>query len=273
MNRASPIRKVHFSQQLLLIAGLALATLMAACGSSSSSSGGTGGGGGGGGGTTSISSLSPVVAMENAVAFSLTVNGSGFASGSRVVFNGTTEPTTLVNSAQLTAQIPSAALSKPGTAPVAVQTSGSTSGSSNFYVVPSISPQAVNVTAGPGATTTVNISVPPFTPPTLILTAVGLNNSAGATAVDVAQGTHANLFVVGNGVAAGTFFEVTGANNDVTVTEPVVSDFTSTTGGTPAVNFNINANASATLGARNLVVINTAGEVSVAVGSIVITAP
>ncbi len=211
--------------------------------------------------------------MENTAAFPLTVNGSGFSSGSKVVFNGTTETTTFVNSTQLTAQIPGSSISNAGPVQVAVQTGGSSSGSVNFYVVPSITPQAVNVTAGPGAVTTANISVPSFNPPTLSLTAVGLNNSAGATAVNVGVGTQASLFIVGNGIVPGTFYEVTGANNDVTVTQPVVSDFTSTTGGTPAVNVSINVSINATLGARNLIVTNPAGEISVAAGNIVITGP
>lgn len=211
--------------------------------------------------------------MENTAALRLTVNGGGFSSGSQVLFNGSTEPTTFLNSSQLTAQIPTSALSAAGKVQVAVQTSGSSTSGVNFYVVPAISPQTVNVTAGPGAVSTANINVPSFNPPTLGLTAVGLNNAAGATAVNVAQGTQANLFIVGNGMVAGTFYEVTGASNDVTVTQPVVSDFTSTTDGTPAVNVNISVSASATLGGRSLIVTNPAGEVSVAAGSIVITAP
>ncbi len=53
----------------------------------------------------SISSISPATALALGSSFTLTVNGSGFISGSVVQVNGSPRPTTFVSSTQLTAQI------------------------------------------------------------------------------------------------------------------------------------------------------------------------
>jgi hypothetical protein len=207
--------------------------------------------------------------MQNGPAFTLTVNGSGFGSGNQVVFNGTSESTTVVNSGQLTAQIPASALSSPGTFNVAVASGGTTSSSLSFYVVPALSPSNVSVSAG-ATTPNVNIAVPSFNPPTLLLQAIGIGTSATAGILTVNPGAqNVQLFVVGNGIKPGTFYVITG-NNDITITQPVVSDFTTTTDNTPAVNFNINVSPGAALGPRNLIVENPAGEVSVFPGGVVI---
>lgn len=243
--------------------------------------GGGGGGGGsspppsGGGGAITLSSLQPIVQMQNAQPFILTVNGSGFASGDQVVFNGAAEPATVVNSTQLTATIPSAAVASPATLPVKVQSATSSSSSLNFYVVPAISPAPVTVSAGVPAT--VNVTVPAFNPPSLLLEAIGGVQGVGPAttaangAVPVTPGQSVNLFVVGNGMTAGTFYEVTGAN-DITVTQPVAADFTQTTDTppVPAVNFNIAVSSSAAAGPRSLIVTNPAGEVSIISGGIIV---
>lgn len=207
--------------------------------------------------------------MQNGPAFTLTVNGSGFGSGNQVVFNGTSESTTVVNSGQLTAQIPASALSSPGTFNVAVASGNTTSSSLSFYVVPALSPANVSVSGG-ATTPNVNIAVPSFNPPTLLLQAIGIGTSATAGILTVNPGAqNVQLFVVGNGIKPGTFYVITG-NNDITITQPVVSDFTTTTDNTPAVNFNINVSPGAALGPRNLIVENPAGEVSVFPGGVVI---
>jgi hypothetical protein len=53
----------------------------------------------------SISSISPATAIVLGPAFTLTVNGSGFVSGSVVQVNGSARPTTFVSSTQLKAQL------------------------------------------------------------------------------------------------------------------------------------------------------------------------
>ncbi|MGH9449800.1 MAG: hypothetical protein ACRD11_04585, partial [Terriglobia bacterium] len=140
--------------------------------------------------------------------------------------------------------------------------------------VPAISPTPVTVNAGV-TTSGVNISVPSFNPPSLQLqniggsTGGGQATSAGSSAVIVSTGSTVNLFVVGNGLVAGTFYEVTGGG--VAVTQPLAADFTQTTAPTtPAVNFNIVIASGAAPGPRNLIVTNPAGEISIYPGGILI---
>lgn len=269
------------SKVLFTVLCFGLICLSFQCGGGGSSSGGSGGGGGGGGGGGSpspgtLSSLSPIVAQQNGPQFTLTANGSDFPSGAQIVFNGTAETTTVVNSTQLTASIPSSALSTPGTFNVTVQSGGTNSGAVSFYVVPAISPSSVSVTAG-GTTSSVNVNVSADTQTSpLLLQAIGGSvgseaTSAADTAVVVQPGQTVNLFVVGTGVQAGTFFSVTG-NGDITVTQPVAGDFgqTTDTPPVPAVNFNINVSPTATPGPRNLIVTDPAGEIAVFPGGIIV---
>ncbi len=67
-----------------------------------------------------ISSLSPSLVQAGSAAFTLTVNGSGFNSGSTVNIGGTAMVTTYVSSAQLTAAVPATAIADYGWAPVTV---------------------------------------------------------------------------------------------------------------------------------------------------------
>lgn len=251
-------------------------------GGSASNGGGNGNGNGGGNGsgsggsTVSLTSLSPIVAAQNSAAFTLTVNGSGFTSGNQVTFNGSAEQTTFVNSGQVTAQIPAGALASASSAngfPVTVTGTANSPTPLNFYVVPQINPSPVSVAAGP-ATAGVNIQVASLTP-SLQLQSVGgcvcsTETTAGVSTIFASPGQTLNLFIVGNGILAGTYYIVTGSG--VTVTQPVVSNFTETTAPvTPAVNFNITISAGAALGPRNLIVTNPAGEISIYPGAITIS--
>ena len=66
--------------------------------------------------------------------FVLTVNGSGFVSGSKVSWNGSALPTTFVNSEELTATVPSANIAAPGTAWVTVSSGGVSSNVAYFEI-------------------------------------------------------------------------------------------------------------------------------------------
>ncbi|MGH9406368.1 MAG: hypothetical protein ACRD3D_11105 [Terriglobia bacterium] len=259
----------------VLVLCLGVAGLNVRCGGGNAGAPATGGGSGGGGGALSLTSLSPIVASQNGSAFTLTVNGAGFAAGGEVTFNGTPEPTTATSSTQLTAQIPASALIAPSTGsgfPVGVRGGSNSPSPLNFYVVPAITPSTVSVTAH-AVTSGIDIQPAALTP-TLELQSIGgcvcsTETTAGSAEVTVGPGQTVNLFVVGNGMVAGTYYIVTGSG--VTVTEPVASDFTQTTSPvTPAVNFNIVVSASAPAGPRNLVVTNPAGEISIYPGAIVV---
>jgi len=92
-----------------------------------------------------ISSLSPSTATAGGSAFTLTVNGSGFVSGSTVNWNGAARTTTFVNSKQLKVAILSTDIAMATTAQVTVSnpaSGGGTSGSFAFTVtnpMPSVS--------------------------------------------------------------------------------------------------------------------------------------
>jgi len=90
-----------------------------------------------------ITSFSPNSAIAGSGTFTLTVNGSGFVSSSKVDWNGSARATTFVSASQLTAQITAADVSAPGTAAVTVvnpAAQGGTSNSVSFTVNPSITP-------------------------------------------------------------------------------------------------------------------------------------
>jgi FG-GAP-like repeat/Bacterial Ig-like domain len=67
-----------------------------------------------------FTSLTPSSAPAGSVAFTLTVNGSGFVAQSQVLFDGIALPTTFVAASQLTAQVPATALTTVGTYSVLV---------------------------------------------------------------------------------------------------------------------------------------------------------
>jgi hypothetical protein len=82
-------------------------------------------------------SLSPSSITAGGPAFTLTVTGTQFISGSQVLWNGSQVPTTYVSGISLTAQIPASDLSSVGTATVAVQSpapGGGTSSALNFTI-------------------------------------------------------------------------------------------------------------------------------------------
>jgi hypothetical protein len=112
----------------------------------------------------------------------LTVNGSGFVSGSTVTFNNGALATTFVNSTQLTAAITTANLANPGIASVGVTSPGSTKGVnagnnlSNFV--------AFNITAANNPIPTLSQITPSSTPvgnaTPFTLTVTGTNFVSGA---------------------------------------------------------------------------------------------
>jgi len=78
-----------------------------------------------------LSSLSPDMAIVGGAGFTLTVNGSGFMSGSTVYWNGAARTTSVISSTQLTAEISAADVALVGSYPVTVTNPGPGGGASN----------------------------------------------------------------------------------------------------------------------------------------------
>ena len=108
-----------------------------------------------------VTSLSPSSGLAGSGAFSLTVNGSGFTSGSVVNWNGSPRTTTFVSSSQVRASITGADIAAVGTAQVSVTTpppGGGTSGSLTFTIAPAPTLSVSTTTAAPGASVTVTLT-------------------------------------------------------------------------------------------------------------------
>lgn len=89
-----------------------------------------------------IQTLNPNSATHGAAQFQLEVDGSNFASGAVINFNGTAETTTYTNSGKVTAMIPASAIATAGMAPVTV-TNPATGG---MYGTPAVTSAAMNFT-------------------------------------------------------------------------------------------------------------------------------
>jgi len=96
-----------------------------------------------------ITAISPNTAAWNGPAFTLTVNGSGFVSGSTVLWNGYPRTTTFVSSSELTAQIPATDTLAAGTQAITATNLSGTSSSLPLTV------PCVLASPGPASTQTV----------------------------------------------------------------------------------------------------------------------
>jgi len=84
-----------------------------------------------------LSSIDPSSVPAGSSAFTLTVNGTNFVSGSTVRWNGSNRTTTFVNASQLRASILDGNIASPGTASVTVANpGGSTSNALTFTISP-----------------------------------------------------------------------------------------------------------------------------------------
>jgi sugar lactone lactonase YvrE len=109
-----------------------------------------------------LGSLSPAFVAAGGTAFTLTVNGNGFAPASTVIWGTTALATQFVNASQLTAQVPAGDVAVAGTASVTVLTPAPGGGTSNPLVFeidtaggatpPSFPTGSMTVTAGASAT-------------------------------------------------------------------------------------------------------------------------
>jgi len=129
----------------------------------------------GSGGTTSvtITSISPTTAVQGSGALTLTVNGTGFATGAVVYWNGSARTTAFVSATKVTAAILATDLTTVGSFPITVKVGTVTSNSVNFAV-----------TAATGATPTITSISPYYVyryAAALTMTVTGTNFVSGAT--------------------------------------------------------------------------------------------
>ena len=82
-----------------------------------------------------ISALSPAGAPVGGPAFTLTVDGSGFTSGSIVRWNGANRATTFVSATQVRASIPASDLTAVGTAQITVFDPGKGTSSARPFAI------------------------------------------------------------------------------------------------------------------------------------------
>lgn len=86
------------------------------------------------GASVTVTALSPDTAKPGSTAFVMTVNGSGFGTGSTVYFNMVAHSTTYVTGNQLMTTITASDVATAGTFPVYVRSNNSNSNTMNFMV-------------------------------------------------------------------------------------------------------------------------------------------
>ncbi|MBF9143267.1 fibronectin type III domain-containing protein [Hymenobacter properus] len=178
-----------------------------------------------------ITSLSPAAVTAGAAAQTLTVNGTGFISGSTVSFNGTTRATTFVSATQLTIQLTAADQATPGTYNVTVTTpapGGGTSAPATFTV----NAAACNAPSGLAASSVTSSSA--------TVTFTGSGTATGYTVTTSPATTTQTL------PAGATSVNFTGLTPSTTYTVSITTICPSGTAGPATVNFTTN-NAAPTI--------------------------
>jgi hypothetical protein len=184
-----------------------------------------------------ITSISPSSATAGGPAFSLTVNGTNFVSGSTVSFNGNARTTAFVSATQLTAAILAGDIATAGTYDVIVTNpspGGGTSNAATFTVnnpvptITTISPSSATA-GGPAFTLTVNgtnfvsSSTVSFNGNARTTTFVSATRvTAAIPATDIATAGTYNVTVTnpspGGGTSNAATFTVSGSTQPLTVT-------------------------------------------------------
>lgn len=190
------------------------------------------------------SSLSPSSQAAGSGAFTLTVNGSSFATGAVVRWNGSARTTTFISATQLQAAIPATDVASTGTAAVTVfnpTPGGGTSGSLSFTISAAQNPAPTIGSLTPSARTagstafTLTVAGSGFIPTSVVrwngsnrTTTYGSATSltAAISAADIQSAGSASVTVLtptpGGGTSSGLTFTISSAGGGG--------------GGTPAIN-------------------------------------
>jgi WD40 repeat protein len=175
-------------------------------------------------GTPVICSISPASVVAGASAFTLSVVGAGYSSGSTVDWNGSSRTTTFINANSLQAQITSTDVAKAGTATITVTGGGGKSAPVNFVISPtppatptitSVSP--ANATAG-GIAFTLTVTGTNFIPQSVV------DWNGGARATTYKNATTLTAAIQASDIATAGTAEITvasfGANGGVATSAP-----------------------------------------------------
>jgi hypothetical protein len=176
-------------------------------------------------GTPVICSISPASVVAGASAFTLSVVGAGYSSGSTVDWNGSSRTTAFVNANSLQAQITATDVAKAGTAAVTVTGGGGgTSAPVNFVISPtppatptitSVAP--TDATAG-GAAFTLTVTGTNFIPQSVV------DWNGGARATTYKNATTLTAAIQASDIATAGTAEITvasfGANGGVATSAP-----------------------------------------------------
>jgi len=114
-----------------------------------------------------ISGLVPPSATAGGAAFTLTVNGSNFAAGAAVLWNGAALTTTFNSSTQLTASVSASLIASGGTANIAVSSGGQTSAPTSFMISPPAGNPGVTLVTDLVSNTTGVVNGSCVTPPSV----------------------------------------------------------------------------------------------------------
>ena len=179
-----------------------------------------------------VNSLSPSSGVAGSAGFTLTVNGSGFASSSVVSWNGGARPTTFVSSTQLTAAVAASDVAAVGTAQVSVSTpppGGGTSSSRLFTIVPppTLSVNAATVASGTNVTVTLSGGLGGGSD-WIALAQTSAPNTSYVAYTYIGNGVTTRTWTVAAPAAAGTYEFRLFLNNGYTraATSPAITVFT-----------------------------------------------
>jgi hypothetical protein len=163
-------------------------------------------------GVPTITSISPPSKVAGTGAFTLTVNGTGFVSGTSIVrWNGSNRTTTFVSATQLTAAVLSTDIASAGTAAITVANGLAVSNGQTFTIDPAGVPNISLSTSGLSAMTTITGTVSSAQTYTV--------NASNLTA-DVIVTAPTNFEVSTNGTTYSGFVTLTRTGN-VLVGQPV----------------------------------------------------
>lgn len=160
-----------------------------------------------------ISSLSPALAGAGGSAFTLTVTGSGFVSGSTVYWGATALTTTYGSATQLTAQVTSADIVSAGITAITVQTPMPGGGASNAL-------QFEVDSAGSGSTptfVTLTATVTPGSPATYSVTMPSSATNVSVTCLNLPAGATCTYSSATGAVTIATSSTTPAGNYQITV--------------------------------------------------------